>query len=253
MPVGVTERSRVDALGFVRVRVAGRYLELQKIQNLQQPVPSSIRLELRDLGELEKVVDIADKEFAERRGDQVAAGPVCKVEAYRHAPDIGPSIMLLQAAQSRWRSASIPDGLSVEVLCDAIGARHVRRHEFALHAHADRVNRPPLADGAGKLSMMTWTSCFATDASTMPPLHHGRTAEDAVGARCVAVVYRIQPVPLDQTLHSIAGRMCDVVHKAGRMKRRAIPIDAYGRFSPAISTRCGGSRPSCPSGSAVSV
>ena len=63
MPVGITECSRIDVLGFVRVRVAGRYLQLQEICNLQQPVSSSIWLELRDLGELEKVVDIADEEL----------------------------------------------------------------------------------------------------------------------------------------------------------------------------------------------
>ncbi len=51
--------------------------------------------------------------------------------------------MLLQAAQSVGESHRHVDGLSVEVLCDAIGARHVRRHELALHADADGVNRPP--------------------------------------------------------------------------------------------------------------
>src|SRR6185436_5281671 len=61
VPVGITECSRIDALSFVRVRVAGRYLEPQKICNLQQPVSSSIWFELRDLGEFEKVVDIADE------------------------------------------------------------------------------------------------------------------------------------------------------------------------------------------------
>src|SRR5215216_6297331 len=122
VPVGITECSRVDALGLVRVRVAGRYLELQEICNLQQPVLSSIWLELRDLGELEKVVDITDEEFAERRRDQVAGRPVRQVEAYRHSPDIGPSIMLLRAAQSVGESHRRGNGLSLEVLCNAIGA-----------------------------------------------------------------------------------------------------------------------------------
>ena len=46
-------------------------------------------------------------------------------------------------------------GSPVEVLCNAIGARHVRRHELALHAHADGVNRPPAGDWLlGRLSMM---------------------------------------------------------------------------------------------------
>ena len=97
VPVGIAECSRIDVLGFVRVRVARRYLELQIICDLQQPVSSSIWLEFCDLGELEKVRDIADEEFTERRGDQVASCPVRQVEAYRHAADIGPSVMLLQA------------------------------------------------------------------------------------------------------------------------------------------------------------
>ena len=63
--------------------------------------------------------------------------------------------MLLQSAQSVGEPHRHPDGLSVEVLCNAIGARHVRRHELTLHAYADGVNRPPAGDWLlGKLSMM---------------------------------------------------------------------------------------------------
>ena len=54
--------------------------------------------------------------------------------------------MLLQATQPVGEPHRHVDGLSVEVFCDAIGARHVRRHELALHADADGVNRPPPGD-----------------------------------------------------------------------------------------------------------
>ena len=177
MPVGITECSRIDVLGFVRVRVAGRYLELQEICNLQQPVSSSIWLELRDLGELEKVRDIADEEFAERRGDQVACRPVREVEACRHSPDIGPSIMLLQTPQSVGESHRHVDGLSVEVFCDAVGARHVRRHELTLHAHADGVNRPPPGDRSRQIGNDGLDELLCYRCIDHAPLHYGWTAE----------------------------------------------------------------------------
>src|SRR6516164_5879026 len=53
--IGITECSRIDIPGFIRVRVARRHLKPQKVPKLQPPASSSIRLELRDLGELEKV------------------------------------------------------------------------------------------------------------------------------------------------------------------------------------------------------
>src|SRR6202035_1352774 len=45
-------------------------------------------------------------------------------------------------AQSVGVSHRYGDGLAVEVLRDAIGARDIRRHELTLHAHADGMNRP---------------------------------------------------------------------------------------------------------------
>ena len=90
--------------------------------------------------------------------------------------------MLLRPPQSVGVSHRYGDGLAVEVLRDAIGARDIRRHELALHTHADGMNRPPAGDRqSGKLAMMASTSCFATDASTMRPLHCGQTAEGVVG------------------------------------------------------------------------
>jgi hypothetical protein len=61
-------------------------------------VSPPIGRERRDLREIEKVCDVADEEFSKRCRDQVACRTVRQVEAYRHAADIGPSIMLLEAA-----------------------------------------------------------------------------------------------------------------------------------------------------------
>src|SRR5258707_1918281 len=80
VPVGITECSLIDIFGFVRVRVATRHLELQKVPKLLPPASSFIRLALRDLAEFEEVVDISDEEFARRRGDQVASPPVPHLE-----------------------------------------------------------------------------------------------------------------------------------------------------------------------------
>ena len=53
--------------------------------------------------------------------------------------------MLLEAAQSVGEAHRYRDGLPLEVLGNAIGGRHIRRHEFTLHTHADCMNRPLFA------------------------------------------------------------------------------------------------------------
>jgi len=90
--------------------------------------------------------------------------------------------MLLQPPQSVGESHRHVDGLSVEVLCEATGARHVRRHELTLHAHADGVNRPPPWDWLRQVVDDDLDESLCYRCIDHVPLHYGRTAEGAVGA-----------------------------------------------------------------------
>ncbi len=142
VPVGVSECPRVCVRSFIRVRVASRLLELQQVDNLPPRRLLLNSLLPCDLGELEKVPNIADEEFAERRGDQVGCRLALQVETCRHSPNIGPSIMPVRSPPCVGESHRHVNAVSPELLCDAVAARHIRRHEMALHAHAFRVNRP---------------------------------------------------------------------------------------------------------------
>ena len=93
--------------------------------------------------------------------------------------------MLLQTSQSVGESHRHGNGLSLEVLCDAIGARHVRRHEFALHADADGVNRPLLANRGRQVVDDSLDQLLCYCCIDHAPLHSGWTAEDAVVVRPV--------------------------------------------------------------------
>src|SRR5229473_1078687 len=100
VPVGVSECPRVCVRGFIRVRVASRLLELQQVDNLPPRRLLLNSLLPCDLGELEKVPNIADEEFAERRGDQVGCRLALQVETCRHSPTLGPSIMPVRSPRA---------------------------------------------------------------------------------------------------------------------------------------------------------
>ena len=144
--------------------------------------------------------------------------------------------MLLGTARSVGESHRDVDAALPEVLGDAIGARHVRRHEIALHADADGVDRPRPANRCGKLSMMTSTSRFAADASTMPPPMTGGPLRMPFGASGVGVPIEFSQFP-QHMIPSIAARMCEVVHNLRRHPIAAATLRRNGSIATDMGSR----------------
>jgi len=114
-------------------------LELQKVPIRFRHQGAFHTFALRDLLNSKKSSTLR-RRFAERRA--IVASPLPRnVEARRHS-EHRTTHRAASLRPIRWRTHRHTDGLSLEVLCNAIGARTFRRHELTLTL-CDGVNRPP--------------------------------------------------------------------------------------------------------------